>query len=154
MPASDTKLNSDAIRSHQRILFIYLFSTVLGLCCCSQAFSSFGVQAYHCSDFSWWGAQARGVRASAVTAHRLSSCGWRAYLPCGVWDLLRSGIKLVSPALQDGFLTTGPPGKPGHRLLRKDTKIDGSWFVSCLLVCLGSIKVSDAEDGESSKRRQ
>ena len=82
------------------------------------------------------GRQLIRVRASAVTAHGLSSCGSRAYLPCGVWDLLRSGIKLVSPALQGGFLTTGPPGKPSHRLLRKDTKVDSSWFVSCLLVCL------------------
>ena len=139
MPAGDgwaAKLNSDAIRSHQRILLVYLFSAVLGLCCCSRAFSSCSVQASHCSDFSGCATQAQGVQASAVTAHGLSSCGSRAYLPCGVWDLLRSGIKLVSPALQGGFLTTGPPGKPSHRLLRKDTKVDSSWFISCLLVCL------------------
>ena len=138
MPAGDgwaAKLNSDAIRSHQRILLIYLFSAVLGLCCCSRAFSNCDVQASHCSDFSGCAAQAQGVRASAVMAHRLSSCSSRAYLPCGVWDLLRSGMKLVSPALQDGFLTTGPPGKPSRRLLRKDAKVDSSSFVSCLLVC-------------------
>ena len=29
-----------------------------------------------------------------------------------MWDLPRFGIKLVSPALQGGFLTTGPRGKP------------------------------------------
>ena len=29
----------------------------------------------------------------------------------GMWDLLRSGIKPVPPALAGGFLTTGPPGE-------------------------------------------
>ena len=29
-----------------------------------------------------------------------------------MWDPPRLGIELVSPALQGGFLTTGPPGKP------------------------------------------
>ena len=28
----------------------------------------------------------------------------------GMWDLLRSGIERVSPALASGFLTTGPSG--------------------------------------------
>ena len=68
-------------------LFIYLFMAVLGLHCCARAFSS-------CSE---WGllfiavrrlltavaclcsrAQALGVRASVVVAHRLSSCGAQA----------------------------------------------------------------------------
>ena len=31
---------------------------------------------------------------------------------CGMWDLPEPGMKLVSLALQSGFLTTGPPGKP------------------------------------------
>ena len=46
-------------------IFIYLFSAVPGLCL--VAFSSFGVQAFHCSGFSCCGAKALGCR--------LSSCG-------------------------------------------------------------------------------
>ena len=30
-----------------------------------------------------------------------------------MWDLPRSGIKPVSPALAGSFFTTEPPGKPG-----------------------------------------
>ena len=43
--------------------------------------------------------------------HRLSSCGARAQLLRGMWDLPRSGLKPVSPALAGRFLTTAPPGK-------------------------------------------
>ena len=39
--------------------------------------------------------------ASVVVAH-------------GMWNLPGSGIKLVSPALAGGFLTTGPPGKSSN----------------------------------------
>ena len=40
-------------------------------------------------------------------AHRLSTCGGTlAYLTHGLWDLSRPGVKLVSPALSGGFLTT------------------------------------------------
>ena len=42
---------------------------------------------------------------------RLSSCGARALLLRGMWDLPRPGLKPVSPALAGGFLTTAPPGK-------------------------------------------
>ena len=42
---------------------------------------------------------------------RLSSCGTRAYLLRGMWDLPGPGIKPVSPALAGGFLTTAPPRK-------------------------------------------
>ena len=60
---------------------------MLGLCCCTQAFSSCGegaaalccgVRASHCSGFSCCGARALGVRASVVVAHGLSSCGLQA----------------------------------------------------------------------------
>ena len=34
-----------------------------------------------------------------------------------MWDLLRPGLKPVSPALAGGFLTTVPPGKSLHRVL-------------------------------------
>ena len=42
---------------------------------------------------------------------RLSSCGTWASLPRGMWDLPRSGIKHMSPALAGRFSTTGLPGK-------------------------------------------
>ena len=34
-----------------------------------------------------------------------SSCGARAYLLCGMWDLPGPGLEPVSPALAGGFLT-------------------------------------------------
>ena len=42
---------------------------------------------------------------------RLSSCGARAQLLRGTWDLPGPGLEPVSPALAGGFLTTAPPGK-------------------------------------------
>ena len=41
-----------------------------------------------------------------------SICGTWAYLPHRMWDLPRSGIESVSPALADGFFTAERPGKP------------------------------------------
>ena len=43
---------------------------------------------------------------------RLSSCGSRAQLLHGMWDLPRPGLEPVSPALAGRFSTTAPPGKP------------------------------------------
>ena len=40
-----------------------------------------------------------------------SSCGTRAQLLHGMWDLPGPGIEPMSPALAGGFLTTAPPGK-------------------------------------------
>ena len=40
-----------------------------------------------------------------------ASCGAWAQLLHGIWDLPRSEIKLMSPALAGGFFTTEPPGK-------------------------------------------
>ena len=70
-------------------LFIYLLAA-LGLHCCTRAFSSCG---------SW------------ALERRLSSCGARAYLLCGMRDLPGPGFETTSPALTGGFLTTAPPGK-------------------------------------------
>ena len=57
------------------------------------------------------------ITASLVAEHRLqtrrlSNCGSRAQLLCGMWNLPGSGLEPVSPALAGGFLTTAPPGKP------------------------------------------
>ena len=69
------------------------------------------------------GTQVLGTWASVVVAHglsscglralelRLSSCGARAYLLRSMWNLPGPGLKPMSPALADGFLTTAPPGK-------------------------------------------
>ena len=91
---------------------IYLFLAALGRFC-ARAFSSCGK----------WGPLFIAVHgpltvvASLVVEHRLqtrrlSSCGSRAQLLCGMWDLPRPGLKPVSPALAGGFSTTAPPGKP------------------------------------------
>ena len=97
---------------HLFILF-YLFLAAFGLRCCARAFSSCGERGLLC-----------GARASVVVArglsscssraleHRLSSCGARAELLCGMWDLPGPGLEPVSPALAGGFSTTVPPGNP------------------------------------------
>ena len=44
--------------------------------------------------------------------HRLSSCGTRAQLLCGMWDPPAPGLEPMSPALAGRLLTIAPPGKP------------------------------------------
>ena len=86
---------------------------MLGLRFCVRAFSSCGK----------WGPLFIVVRgpltivASLVAEHRLqtrrlSSCGSRAALLRGMWDLPRPGLEPVCPALAGRFSTTAPPGKP------------------------------------------
>ena len=99
-------------------LFIYLFLAVLGLRFCVRAFSS-------CGERGPLFIAVRGpltIAASLVAEHRLqmrrlSSCGSRAQLLRGMWDLPRPGLEPVSPALAGRFSTTAPPGKPHPHLL-------------------------------------
>ena len=100
------------------LLFIYLFLTVLGFHCCEgfplvamsevcsscRGFSCCRAWALGCVGFSSCGAWA--------LEYRLNSVGTQVLLFQGMWDLPGSGIKLVSPALVGGFLTTEPPRKP------------------------------------------
>ena len=96
-----------------KYLFIYLFMAALGLRFCARAFSS-------CGKRGPLFIAARGpltIAASLVAEHRLqtrrlSSCGSRAQLLRGTWDLPRPGLKPVSPALAGRLSTTAPPGKP------------------------------------------
>ena len=86
---------------------------MLGLRFCARAFSS-------CGKRGPLFIAVRGpltTMASLVAEHslqtrRLSSCGSRAYLLRGMWDLPRPGLEPVSPALAGRFSTTAPPGKP------------------------------------------
>ena len=87
--------------------------TVLGLCCCTQSFSSCTTRASHCGGFSCYGAWALVFAAyrlnncgSWVPERRLSSCGIWALLLCGFWDLPRPGMEPMSPASAGKFLTT------------------------------------------------
>ena len=94
-------------------LFIYLFMAVLGLRFCARASSS-------CGERGPLFIVVHGpltVAASLVVEHRLqtrrlSSCGSRAQLLCGMWDLPRPGLEPMSPALAGRFSTTVPPGNP------------------------------------------
>ena len=107
---------------------------MLCLHCCTRAFSSGSEQgplfeAVHSLLIVVASLVALGMPASVVAAHRLSSCvpralehrlsscGARTQLLHGMWDLPRSGIEPVFPALAGGFLTTAPPGKSWKILL-------------------------------------
>ena len=95
------------------ILFFFFFLAVLGLRFCARAFSS-------CGERGPLFIAVHGpltVVASLVAEHRLqtrrlSSCGSRAELLRGMWDLPRPGLEPMSPALAGRFSTTAPPGKP------------------------------------------
>ena len=112
---------------------IILLLAMPGLCCCmhfslvvtSRAYSLVAVcmllteVASLVEEHGLWGARASVVvahgfssRGSRALEHRLNSCGAWAWLLQGMWELPRSGIKPISPALVDGFFTTEPPGKP------------------------------------------
>ena len=86
---------------------------VLGPRFCARAFSS-------CGKRGPLFITVRGpltITASLVAEHklqtrRLSNCGSRAQLLCGMWNLPGPGLEPVSPALACGLSTTAPPGKP------------------------------------------
>ena len=94
-------------------LFIYLLLAVLGLRFCARASSSCGKR----GPLFIVVRRPLTMVASLVAQHRLqtrrlSSCGSRAQLLRGIWDLPRPGLEPMSPALAGRFSTTAPPGKP------------------------------------------
>ena len=103
---------------------------MLGPCCC-EGFSLAGTLLWlGCSGFCHCGARALGMQASVIVARGLSSCSFQA-LECqlnicgeqalllhSIWDLPRSGVKPVSPALTGRLFTTEPPGKPSVQFSR------------------------------------
>ena len=94
-------------------LSIYLFLAVLGLCFCARAFSSCGKRGpLFITVHGPLTTVASLVAEHRLQTRRLSSCGSRAQLLRGMWDLPRPGLEPVSPALAGRFSTTVPPGKP------------------------------------------
>ena len=77
---------------------------VLGLRCCTWAFSICSARTSHWCGFSCWGAQ--------TLAAVFRSCGAWISLLCSMWDLPSPGIEPVSPALADRLLTPGSPQQP------------------------------------------
>ena len=115
---------------------MYLCLTVLGLHCCAWAFSSCSelvllfvavcrlltavaslvehrleVRVPLVLQSSVAAVRGLSSCAQGLWSMGLSSCGSRAQLPHGVWNIPGPGIKHTSPALADRFLTTDPPGK-------------------------------------------
>ena len=99
------------------IFIIYLFLAVFGLRLCARAFSS-------CGKRGRLFIAVRGpltIAASLGAEHRLqtrrlSSCGSRAQLLRGMWNLPRPGLEPVSPSLAGRFSTSAPPGKPYYHI--------------------------------------
>ena len=99
-------------------LFIYLYLAVLGLRFCVRAFSSCGKrEPLFIAVHGPLTVVASFVAEHGLQMHRLSSCGSRAQLLRGMWDLPGPGLEPVSPALAGRFSTTAPPGKPKALLL-------------------------------------
>ena len=115
-------------------LFVYLFHflTVVGLRCCMRACSGCSQQGLLSmlvlrlltAVAALVGAQAVGSWASVAAASGLQAlgCGLSSQLFHGMWDLPEPGVKLVSLALQGGFLASGPPGKPHNDFYFKKEK--------------------------------
>ena len=91
---------------------VFLAAQAFSLASARGLLSSCSGRASHCSGFSCCRAQALGYGASAVAARGLNSCGPQDWFFRGMWDLLGSGIELMSPALVGRFFTPEPPGRP------------------------------------------
>ena len=85
----------------------WVFVSVRGL---SLVVASGGHSSLWCAGFSL--SQPLFVAEHRLQTRRLSSCGSRAQLLRGMWDLPRPGLEPVFPALAGRFSTTAPPGKP------------------------------------------
>ena len=100
------------------IVFIYLwlcwvFIAVWVFSSCGEwgLLGSCHAQPSHCGNLSYCRALALG--------HRFSSCDIWTYLLWNMWDLSRSGMEPMLPALAGGFFTTEPPRKPLRYLCLK-----------------------------------
>ena len=104
--------NAILVCLHSFYVCMYVCMAVLGLRFCARAFSSCGKRGHsssRCVDLS----PSRPLVAKhRLQTCRLSSCGSRAELLRGMWDLPRPGLEPASPALAGRFSTTAPPGKP------------------------------------------
>ena len=151
-------------------LFIHSFIhslAALGLRCCVWAFSSCGKQGLlFVALHGLLLLQSTGSRrvgfsscGSRALERRLSSCGTRASLLRGMWNLPRPGLEPVSPALAGGFLTTAPPGKArasdfrsltlGMAFLQQLSFLSLGWPFSCMVGYIGRMLKTGSQSGFS-----
>ena len=126
-------------------LFIYLFTIIFS--CVGSLFPCKGfLQLWRAGATPHCGARAPHYHGPSCCAEhrlqtrRLSSCGSRAQLLHGMWDLPRPGPEPVSPALAGRLSTTAPPGKPSFSAFLKSQII--CLFV-LLLCCRSSLYILD-----------
>ena len=103
--------------------FLNLFNLFIFGCVGSSFLCKGFLQLWQAGATLHCGARA-SIAASLVAEHRLqtrrlSSCGSRAQLLRGIWDLPRPGLEPVSPELAGAFSTTAPPGKPPGPLFNR-----------------------------------
>ena len=92
------------------IYYFWLHWVFVGVHGLSLVAASGGYSSLRCAGFSLQ--QFLLLRSTGSRCTCFSSCGTRAQLLCGMWNLPRPGLEPVSPALAGGLLTTEPPGKP------------------------------------------
>ena len=91
--------------SYQLYLFIYFLNKFIYL----FIFGCVGSSPLCVGSSLWW--------LLLLRSTGFSSCGTRAQLLRGTWDLPGPGLEPMSPALAGEFPTTAPPGKPLPALL-------------------------------------
>ena len=138
------------------ILNLFLFLAALGLHGCEGFLQLWRAGAtLWCTGFSlrWllllqsMGSRCAGFSSCGSWApeHRLSSCGARAQLLHGTWDLPRPGPEPVSPALAGRLPTTAPPGKPSYFIFNPYSVLGNCTFLGIfpffLLVHLISVQM-------------
>lgn len=101
-------LNSSKKFFYEKIylLLLWVFVAMHGLCLVVASGAALWLQ---CSGFSLWGLLL--LQSMASRARVCSSCGTRAWLLRGLWNISGPGVKPVSPALAGRFSITEPPGK-------------------------------------------
>ena len=119
---AETQRQAEEWESFNLILFIYLWLcwvlvSVRGL---SLLAVSGGHYSSRCAGLSL--SRPLFVVEHRLQTRRLSSCGSRAELLRGMWDLPRPGLEPVSPALAGRLSTTAPPGKPINFFLNLKTR--------------------------------
>ena len=138
---------------YKKILFfnLLIICGCAGFCCCAGfslvaqlqqpgATLHCSAQASRCCGFSCGRVQTLGCTGFSscglwALERRLNSCGAQVQLLRGMWDLPKSGIKLVSPALTGGLFTTEPPGKPKRLLYSSCNHKRSPDFQGSLLGC-------------------